>query len=243
MIQRHFCFIPCILVGKTCSARYSGSKVIAFAVIQVAPRVLCSRPVIGRGLFVLSKGAGSMPFPKDHKYTAEEFFKLTAENDDSKRYELINGEILSQAAPSEIHQIIVMRASNKIDNYILSNKGKCQVMISPFDVVLDDHNLVQPDVIVICDESKRDGKRCNGAPDFIIEVTSSNYGRDYIDKLDLYRKSGVREYWIVDPLYERIMVYFFEKSSSPYIYTFDMSVSVGIYDGKLNINFKELIQQ
>ena len=111
-----------------------------------------------------------MPFPKDHKYTAEEFFKLTAENDDSKRYELINGEILSQAAPSEIHQIIVMRASNKIDNYILSNKGKCQVMISPFDVVLDDHNLVQPDVIVICDESKRDGKRCNGAPDSLLKL-------------------------------------------------------------------------
>lgn len=182
-----------------------------------------------------------MPFPKDHKYTADEFLKMTFD-DSSERYELLNGEILSQAAPSEIHQIIVMRASNKIDNFILSNKGKCQVMIAPFDVVLDDFNIVQPDVIVICDESKRDGKRCNGAPDLIIEVTSSNYGRDYVDKLEIYRRAGVREYWIVDPLYERVMVYFFEKSDFPNIYTFDSAVPVNIYDGKLNINFKDMLQ-
>ena len=182
-----------------------------------------------------------MPTPRDHKYTAEEFFKLTPENE-SERYELINGEIVAQAAPSEIHQKLVMRISNQIDTFILSNRGKCQTMISPFDVVIDNGNVVQPDVFVVCDRDKMDGKRCNGAPDFVIEVTSSNYGHDYIDKLDLYRKSGVREYWIVDPLYERVMVYFFEQSSSPNIYTFDMPVPVGIYDGKLTICIKELIQ-
>ena len=156
-----------------------------------------------------------MPFPRDHKYTAEEFFKLTPENE-SERYELINGEIFAQSAPSAIHQTLVMRISSKIDNFIMSNKGKCKVLISPFDVVLDDENL-------------------------IIEVTSSNYGRDYIDKLDIYRKSGVREYWIVDPLYERVMVYFFEMSNSPNIYTFDSEVPVGIYDGKLTICVKDLL--
>ena len=181
-----------------------------------------------------------MPFPRDHKYTAEEFFKLTPENE-SERYELINGEIFAQSAPSTIHQTLVMRISSKIDNFIMSNKGKCKVLISPFDVVLDDENVVQPDVLVICKDDKLDNKRCNGAPDLIIEVTSSNYGRDYIDKLDIYRKSGVREYWIVDPLYERVMVYFFEMSNSPNIYTFDSEVPVGIYDGKLTICVKDLL--
>ena len=180
-----------------------------------------------------------MPYPKDHKYTAEEYFNFIPET--NERIELLNGEIVAQAAPSEVHQKLVMRISNKIDSFILSNKGKCQTLISPFDVILDNDNVVQPDVMVICDENKRDGKRCNGAPDFIIEVTSSNYGRDYFDKLDLYRKFGVREYWIVDPLYERVMVYFFEKSGSPTIYTFDTAIPVGIYDGALSIRIGELI--
>ena len=114
-------------------------------------------------------------------------------------------------------------------------------MISPFDVLLDDNNVVQPDVMVICDRDKMDGKRCNGAPDFVVEITSSNYAHDYIDKLALYRKSGVREYWIVDPQYERIMVYFFDTSDFPNIYTFDTPVPVGIYDGKLSICIKDLL--
>ena len=181
-----------------------------------------------------------MPFPRDHKYTAEEFFKLTPENE-SERYELINGEIFAQAAPSEIHQDITLSIYAEIRNFIRKNNGKCKPMAAPFDVVLNNANVVQPDVFVVCDRDKMDGKRCNGAPDLVIEVTSSNYGHDYIDKLDIYRKSGVREYWIVDPLYERVMVYFFEQSSSPNIYTFDMPVQVGIYDSKLNICIKELI--
>lgn len=181
-----------------------------------------------------------MPYPRDHKYTAEEFFKLTPEND-SERCELINGEIVSQAGPSEVHQDILLGIYSEIRNFIRKNNGDCKPMAAPFDVVLDDGNVVQPDVFIVCSRSKMDGKRCNGAPDFVIEVTSSNYGHDYIDKLDLYMKSGVREYWIVDPLYERVMVYFFEKSSSPSIYTFDMPVPVGIYDGKLTIKISELI--
>lgn len=181
-----------------------------------------------------------MPFPKDHKYTAEEFFKLTPESN-SERYELINGEIFALAAPSEIHQTLSLRIASILDTFILSNKGKCKAMISPFDVLLDNDNVVQPDVMVVCDRDKMDGKRCNGAPDFVVEITSSNYAHDYIDKLALYRKSGVREYWIVDPQYERIMVYFFDTSDFPNIYTFDTPVPVGIYDGKLTICIKDLL--
>ena len=171
-----------------------------------------------------------MPFPKDHKYTAEEFFKLTPESN-SERYELINGEIFALAAPSEIHQTLSLRIASILDSFILSNKGKCKAMISPFDVLLDDNNVVQPDVMVICDRDKMDGKRCNGAPDFVVEITSSNYAHDYIDKLALYRKSGVREYWIVDPQYERIMVYFFDTSDFPNIYTFDTPIPPQSIDG------------
>lgn len=181
-----------------------------------------------------------MPFPRDHKYTAEEFFNITPESN-SERYELINGEIIALAAPSELHQTLTLRIASKIDSFTLANKGKCKTLMSPFDVVLDDDDVVQPDVMVICDENKRDGKRCNGAPDLIIEVTSSNYAHDYVDKLELYRRTGVREYWIVDPQYEKVVVYYFENSDFPNIYTFDSVVPVNIYVGKLSICIKELL--
>ena len=78
-------------------------------------------------------------------------------------------------------------------------------------------------------------------PDLVIEVTSSNYAHDYIDKLELYKKAGVREYWIIDPQFEKLLVYFFEKSDFPSIYTFESTVPVGIYGGELTINIKNLI--
>ena len=181
-----------------------------------------------------------MPFPKDHKYTAEEYFALTPET--NQHVELLNGQIVDYSAPSEIHQDIVLGIAAEIRRFIKANNGSCKPMIAPFDVRLDDCNVVQPDVMIICDKDKMDGKRCYGAPDFIIEVTSSNHSNDYVEKLVLYKNTGVREYWIVDPLYERVMVYFFENSSSPNIYTFDMPVPVGIYGGELALNIAELIK-
>lgn len=184
-----------------------------------------------------------MPYAKKHKYTAEDFFKITPEND-SERYELINGEIFALAAPNEIHQTLILRISSGIDSFIVSNKGKCKTLIAPFDVFIDDNNVVQPDIMVVCDRDKLDGKRCNGAPDLVIEITSTNYAHDYVDKLDIYKKSGVREYWIVDPQYEKVVVYLFEKSYSPDIdiYTFDSTIPVGIYGGELKINIAEILK-
>ena len=59
---------------------------------------------------------------------------------------------------------------------------------------------------------KLDGKRCNGAPDFIIEIVSpGNPADDYIRKLYYYKNAGVREYWIVDPRRRTITVNFLNK--------------------------------
>lgn len=182
-----------------------------------------------------------MAFPQEKKYTADEFFALTPESN-SERYELINGEIVALAAPSEIHQRIIGEVYAELRNYIRNHIGKCRPIVSPFDVVLDEKNVVQPDILVVCDSEKLDGKRCNGSPDLVIEVTSSNYSRDYVEKLALYKSAGVREYWIVDPAYERVLVYSFEKSNSPNIYTFDSPVPVGIYNGDLKINIDELLK-
>lgn len=79
--------------------------------------------------------------------------------------------------------------------------------------------------------SKLDEKGCHGAPDWVIEVVSpSSRSRDYMEKLFKYRTAGVREYWIVDPEKQRVMVYWFEQDIVEQ-YDFGTDIPVGIYEG------------
>lgn len=113
---------------------------------------------------------------------------------------------------------------------------------APFDVKLSDKPLtiVQPDIMVICDKDKLDGKRCNGAPDFIIEIVSfGNPSDDYIRKLYYYKNTGVREYWIVDPRRKIITVNYFEENIVSVQYSFDSVIRVNLYDD-LYINFSDI---
>ena len=129
---------------------------------------------------------------------------------EDRRVEVFDGVVYDMASPSQIHQALSMELSNILYNYIKSKKGVCQVFTAPFDVKLSDKPLtiVQPDIMVICDKDKLDGKRCNGAPDFIIEIVSpGNPSDDYIRKAFYYKSYGVREYWIVDPDKKSIIVY------------------------------------
>jgi Uma2 family endonuclease len=91
---------------------------------------------------------------------------------EDKRVEVFDGVIYDMASPLQAHQTISMELSTLINTYIKEKKSSCRVFTAPFDVKLSDHPLtiVQPDIMVICDKNKLDGKRCNGAPDFIIEL-------------------------------------------------------------------------
>ena len=84
-----------------------------------------------------------------------------------------------------------------------------------------------------------DDKGCNGAPDWIIEVVSPSSRRmDYSVKLFKYHTTGVREYWLVDPDKNKIMVWNFENDNAGE-YTFTDIVTVGIYDD-FSIDFSSL---
>ena len=86
---------------------------------------------------------------------------------------------------------------------------------------------------------KLSDKGCCGAPDWIIEIVSPGSRQmDYFTKLFKYRTAGVREYWIVDPEKNRILVYNFESENTG-DYTFSDIVKAGIYDD-LYINFSEM---
>lgn len=96
--------------------------------------------------------------------------------------------------------------------------------------------------MLVCDKEKLDGKRCNGAPDFIIEIVSpGNASDDYIRKLYYYKNYGVREYWIADPRRKTVTVNYFEGDIVNVQYSFDSTIKVNIY-GDLFINFSDIAE-
>lgn len=164
---------------------------------------------------------------KEKNYTIDDIYALP----DGERAELIDGKIYYMAQPSRIHQKISWKLHQAIANYIDSKGGKCEVYAAPFAVFLnkDGINYIEPDISVICDQSKLDEKGCHGAPDWIIEIVSpGSKPMDYFTKLFKYRNADVREYWIVDPTKDLVMAYRFEKETME---QFGEDVPVGIYEG------------
>ena len=180
-----------------------------------------------------------MPLLKNH-YTSEDYWNLP----EGERAELIDGKFYDMAPPSRIHQEISGQIYKTITNYIDARRGSCKVYAAPFAVNLDadDKDWVEPDISVICDPDKLTDRGCSGAPDLIIEIVSPSSRRmDYNRKNTLYSDAGVREYWIVDPVKEKVVVYCYENDSDPYLYSFDVDIPVGIYPG-LTIRIRDLLK-
>lgn len=157
------------------------------------------------------------------------------------RAEVFDGILYNMSSPSQIHQTILTELLVSIRNYLREKGGECQVFPAPFDVKLSDKPLtiVQPDIMIVCDKNKLDGKRCNGAPDFIIEIVSGNLSDDYVRKLYYYQNYGVREYWIVDPKRKTVTVNYFEREIISLVYPLTAIIKVNIYND-LYINFAEI---
>ena len=137
---------------------------------------------------------------------------------DEKVRELLNGFIKTMSpSPSSRHQVVFGNLFADLHRFIKKNKGKCKVFAAPFDVRLPQNgekedgqinNVVQPDICVVCDPSKIDKRGCLGAPDLVIEIQSLSTARyDLTEKFNLYEASGVREYWVVFPYEEGIIVF------------------------------------
>lgn len=146
------------------------------------------------------------------RVTYEEFLELTEHSD--LRYELIDGEVFNLASPSYAHQTAIAEIFHHFYSWF---KGKsCRPLTSPFDVTLikgdNNKNVVQPDIIVICDTETIDAKgKYRGVPTLVVEVLSpSSKKHDMLRKLDLYSKTGIREFWLVDTDKKTILTYCFE---------------------------------
>ncbi len=120
--------------------------------------------------------------------------------DDGRRYQLVEGELVVMASPNTRHQLIVGEIYYRLRQHVDAARiGR--VMVAPLDVVLDDHNVLQPDVLFVSTE--RRGvvvpQNLRGAPDLCVEVLSPGTERlDRVRKLELYARFGVSHYWIVD---------------------------------------------
>lgn len=119
--------------------------------------------------------------------------------DDGERWELIDGHPFCMSpAPASRHQAIVS------DLHVLLHRqlegSPCRTWVSPIDVKLSPKDVVQPDIVVICDRSQIRATHIEGPPALVVEVLSPSTGRhDRVRKLRLYARSGVREYWLVQP--------------------------------------------
>lgn len=170
-----------------------------------------------------------MALVQEKIYTSEDYWNLP----ESQRAELIDGQLYNMAPPNRIHQKLIMELAAVIHNHIKNGTSSCEVYPAPFAVNLnaDDSTWVEPDISVICDKNKLSERGCNGAPDWIIEIISpSTQSRDYLKKLWLYQKAGVREYWIVNPITRVVNVFDFEHDEKNIQYSFDNDIPVCIYE-------------
>jgi Uma2 family endonuclease len=168
----------------------------------------------------------------------------------SEMVELIKGKIFKMSpAPSDLHQNLSSNLHGIFFQYL--KKKNCKVFSAPYDVrltrtVKDEEvtTVVQPDICIICDQSKRDARGCNGAPDLIIEILSpATSKKDLSYKFDLYEEAGVREYWIVYPFEQIIEVFYLQNEKYQLIKKFfaDESIPVNIFEG-LEIDLKEVFE-
>ena len=149
------------------------------------------------------------------KATYEEFLELTENSEE--RYEYIDGEIYLLASPNTRHQIALTELLGIFYNWFQGEK--CTPFVAPYDITLkrspDNINVVQPDIMVICDleEKLNDRDYYMGTPALVVEILSETTRRmDLIKKLDLYMACGVEEYWIVNPLNQEVTVYLFKDN-------------------------------
>ena len=143
------------------------------------------------------------------RISVHDFRHTEFDDTDTFYYELLNGELVAKSAPSPFHQRISRNNVRALDYFVINN-DLGEVLYAPIDVFLDEYNATQPDVLFLSREKQHlitpDGVQ--GAPDLVVEIISpSSMKRDRGDKMKLYERCGVGEYWLVDARTRSVEVY------------------------------------
>ena len=178
--------------------------------------------------------------------TIDDYFALP----DDVRVELIDGVFYDMAAPSVIHQTVLVKLLFAFEECIRNHQSACHVIVAPFDVQLDrdEFTMVQPDLLIFCDLDAVQKGWYYGAPEFVAEILSpSTRKKDMFKKLVKYSDAGVKEYWLIDPKKLEILVHQFPEEETtlpfPEKYTFEDKVPLGISEGKCTIDFPRLQEE
>jgi len=137
--------------------------------------------------------------------TYEDYLEIP---NDGRRWEVVDGEPYVSPAPGAAHQLVIFQLTHFVSTYLREHPIGRAVQ-SPFDVLLDDTNIVQPDFLYLRREklSRFTERGIEGAPDLVVEVLSESSRRlDEKVKLSLYERYGVEEYWVIDPVLETVKV-------------------------------------
>lgn len=193
--------------------------------------------------------ASAIPKEKQEYFTYGDYLQW----DDGRRWEIIDGIAFDMSpAPGRKHQKILGKLNWQLENFF--NDKECDVYIAPFDVRLplfneseeEIKNVVQPDIVIVCDKTKLDDKGCLGAPDVAVEILSpSTATKDVEYKFQLYQLHGVKEYWIIDQANSFLMRFSLgedKKYGPPTFFAKDKILTSSLFPGlevDLNVVFRD----
>jgi Uma2 family endonuclease len=183
---------------------------------------------------------GSTAEKIEKRFTYAEYCKW----DDEQRWELIEGIPYNMTpAPATKHQSILTKLVSRIDAFLAGKT--CKPFIAPTDVVFDDYNVVQPDLLVVCDRSKITDANIKGTPDLVVEILSPSTSRkDRREKKALYERFGVREYLVIDPANETVerLRLVKGKYGNPDVFGWDESMKLVVLP-ELELNLWEIFEK
>jgi Uma2 family endonuclease len=170
----------------------------------------------------------------EQKYTYQDYLNWP----DDERWEIIDGEAYCMSpSPTIRHQRIVRKLAENLYEARTRLKG-CEYFVAPTDVVLDEFNVVQPDIFIVCDKSKITENNIQSAPDLIFEIVSKSTAyKDTKIKKDLYERFGVKEYIIVFPDLEIVERYTLENNcyGPPERFNWNEVLKLKIFDLKIKL--------
>ena len=140
-----------------------------------------------------------------HKLTYEDYILFPG---DGQRHKIFDGKHYVTPAPTPGHQGVSSNLHLKLGPFVREHRLGV-VLYAPLDVLLSEHDIAQPDLLFISNERAGILGKVNvlGAPDLVIEILSdSTRRRDETLKRDRYKRCGVLEYWLVDPLRRSVQV-------------------------------------
>ncbi len=173
------------------------------------------------------------------EWTVEDYLGL---GEMSTPCQLINGELIMSPSPTPLHQRVLRKLFNLLDQYSGSNG---EVFFAPIDLYIDDKNVFQPDLVYISEENKNiiTHHAIEGPPDLVVEIISpSNTFIDRYTKKKAYQKIGVKEYWIVDPASHTLEIYLHNQSNAelPHLYVVDEGKVTSIVMPSLEFDLKAI---